>query len=109
MNQAFKRIATVFALAIALVASGLSSSMGTASAQGAEVMVAPPAVIVEHPGRAPGPRYYWRAGYWSWVGGRWAWVHGTYVVRPAGRTAWVAGRWVVGPHGHYHWVAGYWR
>jgi len=103
----FKRISTVFALAIAIVASGLASTMGTASAQ--DVMVAPPAVIIEHPGPRPGPHYYWRAGYWSWVGGRYAWVHGAYVLPPAGRVGWVSGRWVVGRHGHYHWVAGYWR
>jgi hypothetical protein len=74
---------------------------------GPVVAVAPPAPIVETYGVAPGPGYFWAAGYWNWVGGRHVWVGGHWMAPRAGY-AWEPHRWVQAGGGWRmapgHWV-----
>jgi hypothetical protein len=76
---------------------------------GAEVVVrvAPPAVVVEHPGPARHGEV-WIAGYHRWDGRRYVWVPGHYEVPPREHSRWVAHRWV---HRNDGWVLeeGHWR
>ena len=57
------------------------------------VSVAPPRVVVEHPGPRPHPGYVWTPGYHRWDGNRYVWT---------------AGAWLRPPHPHAHWVAAHW-
>ena len=72
------------------------------------VTVAPPALVAEVQGVAPGPGFVWIGGYWNWVGGRYVWVGGHW---GAGRPGyhWVAHNWVQGPHGGWHLERGHWE
>jgi hypothetical protein len=82
----------------------------TFSAADAEVVVriAPPAAIVETRGVAPGPGYFWTAGYHRWDGNAYVWVPGTWVLPPRPGARWVAHRWVR-RHGGWVFVEGRWR
>jgi hypothetical protein len=60
---------------------GLALAIGSANAQ-VYVRVGPPPVVVERPGRPPGPHHIWVAGYHRWDGRRYVWIPGTYVLRP---------------------------
>ena len=46
------------------------------------VRVAPPPVIVEHPGPPPRAGYIWTPGYHRWDGARYVWVPGRYAYPP---------------------------
>ena len=72
------------------------------------VRIAPPAMVVEHPGPRPGPDYVWIAGYHRWDGARYVWVPGRYDRAPHPGAHWVAHRWV---HRNGGWVMqeGHWR
>jgi hypothetical protein len=52
---------------------------------------------------APGPGYYWVAGYWYPVGGHYRWHNGYYT-----RPAYVGARWVGPRHDGERYYAGYW-
>ncbi len=73
------------------------------------VNVAPPAIIVEQRGRAPGREYAWIPGRWAW-NGRWVWVHGEWRRHPHWHEGggWIEGRWEVRPGGRA-WVEGHWN
>ena len=78
----------------------------------AEVVVAtpPPAppVVVEPPAPpAPGPDYFWIAGYHRWNGHAYIWEKGRYERRPRPAANWVPARWEPRANGHV-WVEGHW-
>lgn len=72
------------------------------------VRVAPPAAVVERPGRAPSANHVWVAGYHRWDGRAYVWVPGRYEVPPRPHAHWVAHHWV---HRDGGWVLveGHWR
>ena len=72
------------------------------------IRVAPPSIVVEHPGPSPGPNYIWVGGYHRWNGSRYIWVPGHYVVPPRRGAVWVSGHWVQ-RGGGWVYVEGYWR
>jgi hypothetical protein len=72
------------------------------------VQIGPPAPIVERRVVAPGPGYFWVAGYHTWNGRAYAWVPGRWERVPPGHTAWVSGHWAHEKRGYY-WVNGHWR
>lgn len=74
---------------------------------GIYVQTAPPAPIYETVPVAPGPGYYWVAGYWSWNGYRYVWVHGRYSYPPYAGQTWHAGHWAHRDRG-WVWVGGHW-
>ncbi len=73
---------------------------------GVEVMVAPPAPHVEVVGVAPGPGYFWIAGFWNWAGSRHVWVPGRWEAHRPGQV-WVPHQWHQHGNGwrqeHGHW------
>ncbi len=92
--------------------SGLLSFMfaGIASAQWIYVAPPlpppPPAYGYAVYGRAPGPGFVWRGGYWDWRD-RYVWVPGAWVRAPRGHQRWAAPGWV--KHGRgYKWNRGRW-
>ncbi len=86
------------------------AGMLTAGAFAADVFVsiAPPRVIVEHPGPRPGPAYVWTPGYHRWDGHAYGWVAGAWVMPPHPHAHWVAHRWVH-RSGGWVFVEGRWR
>ncbi|MGA8576493.1 MAG: hypothetical protein WB609_12530 [Candidatus Cybelea sp.] len=74
---------------------------------GIYVQTAPPAPIYETAPAAPGPGYYWVAGYWSWNGYRYVWVRGRYAYPPYSGQTWHPGHWAHRDRG-WVWVAGHW-
>jgi len=92
-------------LMIAAMAGMLSAG---AFAADVYVRIAPPHVLVEHPGPRPGPEYVWTPGYHRWDGHAYAWVGGAWVRPPRPHAHWVAAHWVHRPGG---WVLieGHWR
>jgi WXXGXW repeat (2 copies) len=86
---------------------GLTLLPAAANAQ-VYVRVAPPVVVVEHPGPPPGPEFEWIGGYHRWDGARYVWVPGHYDRRPHPGAHWVAHHWV---HRSGGWVLveGHWR
>jgi hypothetical protein len=69
---------------------------------------APPPVRVEVYGVAPGPGYYWIAGYWAWGGTEYFWTPGRWVLPPRGYARYEAGRWQ--RHGsRWYWREGKWK
>jgi len=82
----------------------------TAAPIGAQVVVhvAPPPVVVEHPGPPPARGYVWVPGYHRWDGVRYVWVPGRYSVPPRARAIWVPGHWAA-RRGGWVFVAGRWR
>lgn len=98
-----------------LLASALGAAVATgvvapAAAQvygGVYVQTAPPAPIYETVPAAPGPNYYWVAGYWRWNGYRYVWAHGYYATVPYSGAAWRAGHWAHNRYGWY-WRPGHW-
>jgi hypothetical protein len=89
----------------AIVGFGLAAASANAQVY---VRIGPPPVVVEHPGRAPGPNYIWVHGYHRWDGRAYVWVPGRYIVRPRAHAVWVDGSWRHGSRGYY-WVEGHWR
>ncbi|HMD19565.1 MAG TPA: hypothetical protein VKH40_04560 [Alloacidobacterium sp.] len=72
------------------------------------VRVAPPPVVVEHPGPPPHEGYVWTGGYHRWDGNRYVWVPGRYVVAPHPHAEWVPAHWAE-RHGSWVFVEGHWR
>lgn len=72
------------------------------------IRVRPPAAIVETRPVAPGPGYFWTAGYHRWDGTRYVWVPGAWVLPPRPHAVWVAHRWVR-RGGGWVFVEGHWR
>ncbi len=72
------------------------------------VRVRPPVYREEVVGVAPGPGYFWVAGFWEWGGAEYRWVHGRWVARPYPRAVWVRGHWRSTSSGWY-WIPGHWR
>ncbi len=64
------------------------------------VGVEPPPPQTEVYIAAPGPGFFWIAGYWAWLGGRYVWIRGRW---EAHRPGW---RWA--PHSWYRHGRG-WR
>ena len=64
----------------------------TAGASVVVTQLAPPAVLLEHPGRPPATGYLWIAGYWNWSGARYDWVPGRWVAPRPGQV-WVSHVW----------------
>lgn len=57
-----------------------------------EVAEGPPPPQAEVQIVAPGPGFFWIAGYWAWMGGRHTWIRGRWEpVRPGWR--WVPYSW----------------
>jgi hypothetical protein len=72
------------------------------------VRVAPPPVVVEHPGPPPHEGYVWTGGYHRWDGARYVWVPGRYVMPPRPHAEWVPAHWA-DRHGSWVFVEGHWR
>lgn len=97
-------------LACALGGAAVAGATLPAAAQvygGIYVQTAPPAPIYEAVPAAPGPGYYWQAGYWSWNGYRYVWVRGRYAYRPYYGASWHGGHWAHRDRG-WVWVPGHW-
>lgn len=71
------------------------------------VQAGPPTPIYEAVPPAPGPGYYWVAGYWRWNGYRYVWVRGHYAYPPYAGVIWHPGHWAHNAYG-WHWVPGHW-
>lgn len=100
-------LAGLAAVALALATSACVVEPARVGVRAGFVLAAPPAVIVEERGVAPGPGFVWMDGYWNWVGDRHVWVRGHWVEGRRGYV-WVPHRWV---HGERGWQLreGYWR
>ncbi len=59
-------------------------------------------------GRAPGPGYLWRDGFWDVRGRQYQWVPGGWMRAPRGNAYWVAPGWQR-HRNSYNWRPGYWR
>jgi hypothetical protein len=70
--------------------------------------VRPPAAHVEVAPPAPGPGYFWVAGYWNWNGTDWTWVTGIWDMPDHPGATWSEAHWV-NHDGTVTWVAGKWR
>ena len=72
------------------------------------VRIAPPRVVVEKRGRAPGPGYVWIQGHHNWNGQGYEWAQGKWDRPPQPHSRWVAHRWT---HQRNGWVLvdGHWR
>jgi hypothetical protein len=68
--------------------------------------VAPPALRVEVPGRAPSDRHFWAPGYWRWTGHEHAWVGGRWTLRRPGYD-YVGPRWA-NVHNRWQYAPGRW-
>jgi hypothetical protein len=90
-----------------LVASVALLSLPAAFAQRVYVGVAPPPIIVEHPGPRPHPGWVWVGGHHRWDGHRYIWVGGSWANPPRPGVAWVPGHWQRDPGGWF-WVEGHW-
>jgi hypothetical protein len=108
---------TILATSLLLGASVLSSGCYVEAqaeppvAEGevvAEAPPPPPPPAVEVVPVAPGPDYYWVAGYHRWYRGRYMWVGGRYYRRPYAAARWQPAHWEVRGRGRM-WVEGRWR
>jgi WXXGXW repeat (2 copies) len=93
---------------ILLAAAVLFSLPSASFAQRIVVRVAPPPVVVEHPGPRPHPGWVWIDGHHQWDGRRYVWAHGYWIAPPRPHAVWVRGHWRHA-HGGYVWVDGHWR
>jgi hypothetical protein len=93
-----------------LVVSSFACAPAYAGPPRAQVFVSigPPRPIVERRIPAPGPGFFWVAGFHTWNGRSYAWVPGRWERIPPGRRSWVAGHWAHERRGYY-WVDGHWR
>jgi len=80
-----------------------------AATQEVVVAEAPPPPVSEAIYPAPGPDYFWIAGYWNWSG-RWRWMPGHYERHPNFHpgAGWIDGHWDR-RGGGFTWVRGHWR
>ena len=96
-------------LHLAIVPLLLAGFASSASARArVYVRLAPPVVVVEERGVAPGPNHIWINGNHRWDGNAYAWDSGRWEARPRAHSHWVDGGW----HHHkrgYYWVDGRWR
>ncbi|HTZ88743.1 MAG TPA: hypothetical protein VMA71_00300 [Alloacidobacterium sp.] len=89
--------------------AGILACALTAAPSFAQVVrIAPPPVVVEHPGPPPRAGYVWVGGYHRWDGARYVWVPGHYVVPPRPHAVWVPAHWVQ-RSGGWVLVHGHWR
>lgn len=96
-------------LGLALVGAMMLTATACIDASGrVYVRVAPPPIVAERRGPAPGPDFVWVSGFYRWDGGRYTWAPGHYEHAPRPRARWVEGRWAHGRHGWYY-VEGHWR
>ena len=79
----------------------------TANAARIFVGIAPPPVVVEHPGPIPHAGWVWEGGYWRWTGHHYVWEHGHWVYPPRPGAVWVPPHWDPAPGG-WVFVAGHW-
>jgi len=88
----------------------LTAALSVGSAFAAEVVVAiaPPHVIVEKRGRAPGRDYVWINGYHRWDETAYHWEPGRWERPPQPHAHWEQHRWVH-RNGGYVLVEGHWR
>lgn len=91
-----------------LIATAALLSIPPAFAQRIVVRVAPPPVIVEHPGPRPHGGWVWVHGYHRWDGARYVWVSGHWVEPIHPHAVWIDGHWRHDRDG-YVWVDGHWR
>jgi hypothetical protein len=91
-----------------VAAASLLLSVPSAFPQRIVVQVAPPPVVVEHPGPRPHDGWVWVPGYHRWDGHRYNWVGGRWAAPPRPHAVWVPGHW---RHeaGGYVWIEGHWR
>ena len=103
------------ALAILLVASGISSSACTVRAASSHAVArvelrhpAPPPLRSEVVVASPGRSYIWVGGHYVWRPGpkKYVWVAGKWTKPPRGKAVWVAPRYDR-KRGVY--IAGFWR
>ncbi len=87
-------------------AAGLSAGV-VARSRGVCVGMAPPPLLVEEVGAAPGFGYVWIAGHHAWHGDAYVWVPGRWQLRPYEKARWVPGSWRHDESGWY-WIEGRW-
>jgi len=92
---------------IGLVVAGILAA-GSGLAAEIVVGVAPPRVIVEKRGPAPGRDYVWINGYHRWDGAAYHWEAGRWERPPHPHAHWEQHRWVH-RDGKYVFVEGHWR
>ena len=93
-NHPFRRFPAAALAAAALVALLPHGTVRAASPGEVSVQTAtPPPPQVEVVPPAPGPAYFWIAGYWRWEGGAHVWVPGYWEAAQPGRR-WVPAHWV---------------
>lgn len=93
---------------VILLAAAVLLSIPSASFAQIVVRIAPPPVVVEHPGPRPHPGWVWIDGHHQWDGRRYVWAHGYWAAPPRPHAIWVRGHWGH-VHGGYVWVDGHWR
>jgi hypothetical protein len=97
----------LFAVVLSALAAGSVVPASAEVSGGINIRIGPPPPVVERIPVAPGPNYYWRAGWWRWNGTAYVWAPGAYVVRPYAGARWIPGHWVHRPRGWF-WRAGHW-
>lgn len=90
-----------------LIFAGILSA-GSGLAAEVLVSIAPPGVVVEKRGRAPGRDYVWVNGYHRWDGKAYHWEPGRWERPPRPHARWEQHRWVH-RKGGYVFVEGHWR
>ena len=70
---------------------------GTSNAARVFVHIAPPTVVIEHPGPVPHAGWVWVGGYWRWNGHRYVWMPGYWVRPPHPHALWVPPHWDPAP------------
>jgi hypothetical protein len=93
---------------IALAALLALATVPAASHAQVSINIAPPPVIVEHPGPPPERGSVWIGGYQRWDGARYVWSPGHFEHPPHPGAHWVAHRYV--RHGNgWRFEEGHWR
>jgi hypothetical protein len=92
---------------IGLVFAGLLAA-GSGFATDVVIRIAPPRVVVEKRGHAPGRDFVWINGYHRWDGNAYRWESGRWERRPRPNARWEQHRWVH-RNGGYVFVEGHWR
>ena len=92
---------------VGLIFSGILLA-GTGFAAEVVVGIAPPRVVVEKRGRAPGRDYVWINGYHRWDEKAYHWEPGRWELPPHPHARWEQHRWVH-RNGGYVLVEGHWR
>lgn len=66
----------------------------------------PPKLRAETKPPAPGPLYFWVAGYYMPVKGQWTWVSGKWSMPPTVESVWIMGTYDAATK---HWSEGHWQ